>query len=85
MDNNNIQSVQLPLHLPSDSFNEAKDLLGKCVRSLSVTRKNLGILSVSERLQRADPRVECVLLMVASLTAGHVVMCCGLVFGVWCW
>ena len=52
------QSVKPTLHSPSDSFNEAKDLLGKCVRSLSVTRKNLGILSASERLQRADPREE---------------------------
>ena len=48
------------------------------MRSLSVTRKNFGILSVSERLQRAEPGEELVeLVMVASL---HVDMS----RGVWC-
>ena len=61
------------------------------MRSLSVTRKNFGILSVSERLQRADPKRELSQrYSVASLSVSselyHVLWCveCGVAGGVRC-
>ena len=52
-----LQSNIFTPSLPDSSCSELNELLGKWTRSLSVTRKNFGILSFSDRLHRDVPGI----------------------------